>query len=355
MWQSGGSSAGRAPGWTELPNTKMRTVCPPNGFGGAANLDGSPYPFASFCRFVTEAWNGAAYSEKANQLVLWGGGHSDYWGNEIYTLDLGAAPPKVSRVSDPTTKFGFNSDDTDRASNCRESYADGRVSSRHTYDALEYVPGREQIVLVGGSMPRCGFFANDTWLLNLSDFTWRRQETTGTPPAKNVLASAYDPVSGKLYLHDTTHLYSYDLESRVWTRLSEQAATDYHLTPELDPVRRKLVLVGSGQSWYYDLKAPGRIHSFPTKGAEALVSAPYPGLAYHPPSGKIVGWAGGDTVYSLDVEEGIWTPHEYENGPGAQIAAGTHGRWRWASGPGSFVVVNSVDANAFLFRLPPIE
>src|SRR5882724_309805 len=69
-------------GWYEIPNTKLRSVCPPNGFGG------SGYAFADNCWTVLEAWNSAAMDTARNRLIIWGGGHSDYSGNEIYALDL---------------------------------------------------------------------------------------------------------------------------------------------------------------------------------------------------------------------------------------------------------------------------
>src|SRR5215212_6330276 len=41
-------------GWYQLPNTQLRTVCPPNGFGG------STYNFHDLCQGVVSSWNSAA-------------------------------------------------------------------------------------------------------------------------------------------------------------------------------------------------------------------------------------------------------------------------------------------------------
>jgi hypothetical protein len=35
-------------------------------------------------------------------MILWGGGHNDYYGNELYALNLNAAPPPLTRLNDPT-------------------------------------------------------------------------------------------------------------------------------------------------------------------------------------------------------------------------------------------------------------
>jgi hypothetical protein len=68
-------------GWTELPNTRLRTHCPsdqayPDLHGGSG------------CAGVTQAWGGAAFDEAGNRLLIDGGGHSDWAGNEVYELDL---------------------------------------------------------------------------------------------------------------------------------------------------------------------------------------------------------------------------------------------------------------------------
>ena len=65
-------------GWNELPNTMLRDQCPV----------GKDYAFQYYCKAVTNAWSGGAYDTKRGQLYIWGGGHADYKGNEIYALDI---------------------------------------------------------------------------------------------------------------------------------------------------------------------------------------------------------------------------------------------------------------------------
>jgi hypothetical protein len=68
-------------------------------------------------------------------------------------------------------------------------------------------------------------------------------------------------------------------------------------------------------------------------------------------SGKIVGWNGGDSAFSLDLESGVWTALTSPNGPGTANETGTYKRWRYVPGESSFVMVNGPAQNAFLFRL----
>ncbi|MEK6627349.1 MAG: hypothetical protein AABY53_01890, partial [Bdellovibrionota bacterium] len=76
-------------GWTQLANTKIRPVCPVGSFGD--------------CGGVTQAWNSAVFDSKRNRLIVWGGGHQDYFGNEIYALNLSATPITMTRINNPST------------------------------------------------------------------------------------------------------------------------------------------------------------------------------------------------------------------------------------------------------------
>ena len=85
-----------------------------------------------------------------------------------------------------------------------------------------------------------------------------------------------------------------------------------------------------------------------------LVNTLSPGLDYDPVSGKIVGWSGGNTVYTLDRGTNTWSAiTTHSGGPGALTyeGNGTFGRWRYSPAAGVFVVVNGIAKNAFTFRL----
>ena len=77
-----GNNTGGVPsglGWQALPNTKIRSVCPPST---------AEYPFSFKCKNVVLAWSGGTVDSTRNRLLVWGGGHADYFGNELYALDL---------------------------------------------------------------------------------------------------------------------------------------------------------------------------------------------------------------------------------------------------------------------------
>ncbi len=72
------------------------------------------------------AWSGAALDTNADRLLVWGGGHADYSGNEVYAFDLRTL--RWTRLTEPSA--------VDRS---RGHYADGNPRSRHTYDYIEFV------------------------------------------------------------------------------------------------------------------------------------------------------------------------------------------------------------------------
>ena len=68
--------------WLAIPNTKLEAVAAsPTQFPG---IQGNGF------YTIIDAWNGALLDTKRNRLVIWGGGHNDYWGNEMYVFDISA-------------------------------------------------------------------------------------------------------------------------------------------------------------------------------------------------------------------------------------------------------------------------
>jgi hypothetical protein len=208
----------------------------------------------------------------------------------------------------------------------------------------------------GGSLSSCGFMSKTTWVFNFATATWEKRNPRGPiPRAEPGIIAVYDATSQTVFVHDSTTLYSYDFDADKYTTLSSGSGIDYHMTGIVDPVRRKLVLVGAGNVYVYDI-SPRSGHArrtVKTTGGEAIVNSASPGLSYDPISGHIVAWNGGDSVYSLNLDVGRWTVTTFPGGPGKAPRAGTFKRWSYSPGSGAFILVNSMDSNAYSFRLVP--
>ncbi|MEQ8661658.1 MAG: hypothetical protein RLW62_12660, partial [Gammaproteobacteria bacterium] len=196
------ATAPQAFGWHELPGTAIQPVCPPNGFGGYG------YAFADKCRFVTGAWSSGALDRRRNRLYVLGGGHNDYYGNEIYAIDL--ARGKTTRLTDPAPVADF-------AAEPRQSelapFNGTQPNSRHTYDGVVYIEHADRLWMYSGALAGRGSANRDnlTWLFDPERKAWHRATPKGDiPKTATGLVAAYDPVSRLVYLHDRNGLYSYE-------------------------------------------------------------------------------------------------------------------------------------------------
>ena len=140
----------------------------------------------------------------------------------------------------------------------------------------------------------------------------------------------------------------------MYTRVSSASAyVDYRLTCAIDTRRRKFVLIGAGVQ-LVDLNT-GALTTMATSNAPPFVGTTQsPGLAYDPVADRIVAWHGGGNVYALNMDTGVWT--QVASGPGPTSSApnqGTFGRWGYVPAYRVFVMLNSIDENAWVFRLTP--
>jgi hypothetical protein len=331
-------AAATGSGWQALPDTHLKSVCPANSFNG------SSYRFTDQCASITACWNSGAFDDVHNRLIIWGGGHTDYSGNEIYALDLNQN--KMVRLNDPGLPV---------ATDCAESIVGGtQPNSRHTYDGIAYMSKQDRLFAIGGSRAVCGGMSNATWTFDFKTSKWQAMNPTGTiPNSVPGIMTVYDTATGKVWVRDDKALYSYDLTANRYERLFNDISVDYHLVASMDPKRRQIILLGGKQQWIIDLKAnPPTQKNLNSTGANALVQSNYPGLAYDPVEDRMIGWTGGDTVYVLDLDTRTWTPTVYPGGP-KDLEYGTYGRWDYVPKLNAMVVVNSATENAYLLYRSP--
>ena len=343
---AGGASAQTVTtGWSQIANSRVRSVCAAeNGFPGIGGTSG--------CAAITFAWSGGVLDTKRNRLIIWGGGHNDYYGNEVYAVSIDNQ--SITRLTDPAPG----------ADSCVEALAGGtQANSRHTYDGIEYMQNIDKMFVFGGSLAcSSGNFGRDTWLFNFANNTWEKKSPSGPlPRAIPGIVTAYDKVSGLIYLYDDVNFFSYDASANRYTQLStHEQPIGYHLDATIDPKRRKFIIAGydnirgAGRVWSVDIAAGStyELKEVVTSGGGSLIGNIYPGIEYDPTSDRIVAW-GEDTpnvVYSLNLDTKQWTSNSYSGGP-APTGNGTHGRWRYSPASNAFVLANRVDDNVYMVRL----
>jgi len=162
--------------WYEAPNSHLDSVAyspvPPGAEGVSAVIDD---------------WTGGAYDSVNDRLIAWGGGHSGYAGNEIYVFELDTMKWRRWNApsSDVTCNFSVN------------EYPDGRPCSMHTYDYVDFHPGSQSFVLLGGASPypQGGGGSSTPHMYSFVDSTWRRGPNRPTDHDQTLqgASSAYDP------------------------------------------------------------------------------------------------------------------------------------------------------------------
>jgi IPT/TIG domain len=315
--------------WMAAGTNTLRSVLP------------SPLPPGNPAAVMT-AWSGGAYDTTRNRLLVWGGGHGDYAGNELYAFDL--ATLTWSRVWGPSPNIPAP------GPSCPNTYADGNPVARHTYDGLEYLPTQNRFWALGGSKA-CGSGAAGFDLWTFEGTAWT--ERAPIPQTMLGLTTAYDPQTGHVFVQSSTGFYEYDPTANRWTergRLGTSLSEDKVRTGVIDPTTRKFVVLGDGEFFAWDLTTWQLIRPSTTAPTGRA-----PGLAYDPTSQRIIAWAGGATIYSLDTTTWTWSTIAPAAGntvtPSAPPPAGTYGRFRYVPSKGVFLVVNSIDEPVYIYRL----
>ncbi|MFO1436590.1 MAG: hypothetical protein U1F34_09690 [Gammaproteobacteria bacterium] len=317
--------------WLELPNTKIRSVLPAvqqNGFADA----------------IIIAWNGGTVDPIRNRLLVWGGGHNDYWGNEMYALDLPTL--SIKRIIEP-------SPDTFK-SNCDSALPDGTPTARHTYDGLTFITHSDRFFATSGSKAPCGFGTTDAWTYDFVGKQWQRKIENGPMQTPFGTMAVYDAQTKLVYIKDNVGFFSYNIDTNTFKQLNtEDQFVDYHLSGAIDSKRRKFVMLGDGVQ-LIDLNTY-KMTRMTTSGTPGIATTKEsPGVAYDPVADRVVAWHGGSQVWALNMDNGVWS--QVANGPGPTSAApyqGTFGRWAYIPNYHVYAMINDVDENAWVFRLTP--
>ncbi len=315
--------------WLEIPNSRLDNVAADadkySDLQGYMGIEG-----------IT-AYSGGIYDNKRNRLVVWGGGHGDYLGNEIYAFDTHALSwERLTGPSVPNWGEQVNSD--------------GTPNSRHTYNGLAYIEHADRLFASGGSLAgpgSCG--ADKTWIFDFNAKQWTDMKPGLRPKTDCENVSVYDPESKKVWWFDLSGLWSYNYDKNKWKQ-----RTDIFLssrTAVVDTKRGLLVVVGQEEVVSYNLRdGDYRERDWKTIGGEALVSQTSPGLAYDPVSDRIVGWAGG-SVYSLNPDTKAWTEHKASGGPNADSLNDVYGLWLYVPSLNAFIVMPGVKKNIYFYKL----
>lgn len=347
--------------WYEAPDTKMRSVCPPS-VGGVMG-----------CPAVVSAWSGGAYDTKRHRLVLWGGGHDDYHGNELYGFDVQSGT--WSRVTEPTPP---DKSLPGKGILDRDVLYDGSPVSRHTYDGIEYVDHLDALFGQGGSRAAGGGGTSATWLFDVTKGTWSTTASDGPGGYNN--AAAYDAARRQVLVRSIKNLSAYDLDSHTWTRLVgfgysplwPRYEVSGDKTAAFDPTRGLFWSVGNNDILVWDAAQKkivtddwvtvgggdytneARLKGYPDQvfksGGGDIYNVLAPGFDYDSTTDALVGWPNKGAPRILDLKTKNWTVGNATGAPTSKTSGGTFGRFRYVAAYNVFVLVVSVDENVYFYK-----
>lgn len=331
----------------------MSAVFPPKAGHPAWGVEG---PNA-----VVADWGGAAFDTKRNVLIITGGGHAAYGGNEVYEFSL--EDLRWRRVTDPSRyvpdpRFA----DKKRPGNFVRTL-DGSPISSHTYDGLQYLPKPDKMFMFGGSQYRQGInYDHHAYLFDQSNFSWARRAEA--PHYSLEVASAYDSRRERALVAFKTGLMAYAPETNTWTVLKSGEGSDYGRVAAYDPVHDRFVEIGNKGApvVYYDLANPSAGRKRAPLTGESTFSKWRVGFTYDSRQKVFVIWGGNRNVWALD--PATWKVTRFDNatgdaptrklGNGKEKNHGVYSRWQYSPDYDVFIGYNSARDNVWLYRLPEV-
>jgi hypothetical protein len=368
--------------WKALPSTQMKDVC--------------PQPYNSYaCAAVISAWSGGAYDESRDRMVVYGGGHSDSWYNNVFSFDLGSMKwERLTEMSPGATGTvpGPGWDDK-RVETCG-FYPKGILNLPVSVMSGEYVapdkcfvePVLSQLDL---QQPRSTHSYGGLIVDRLRDLYCHIGMATYYPSsqANSPVAVCFSPVTGlwsrmadrpgsvggrgQTALDSSGHVWSvageggqigeYDPVTNSWKTYGYNNY-DAGGGTDVDRKRNQLYVMflladGSYSMRQWNLGSPASLNATQTYTAVAVSGdAPTslgsrPGFVYADALDRFVAWGGGRDVYTFDPATAAWKRFAAGgDDPGLQQQWGTFGRFRYSPSRGVFVLVNDTNQNVFIYK-----
>lgn len=299
---------------------------------------------------VTRTWSGGCLDTTNDMFIIWGGGHTDYAGNEVYALPFNTlnwtllTQPSVSDLNNTGV------------------YADGRPASKHSYSGITFLPNTGEMLVLDGAHWNNGFGDSHCWRFNTTTHTWT--QTAPIPQAGNVgSVAAWDSVSQRAYWFSCAGSISgiqiYDPSANTWSAAGQVGFSGgTEQTGAIDTLNHRLVCCGNGFLIFLNLTTGALTDvSASATGDKTAQNYAAPGFEWHPPTNQFVAFVPGNSaVWLLNPTTFVWTKHNANisnsftppaEDPGSR---GVWGRWRYSPNKNCFVAVVDYTFHAVTYK-----
>ena len=208
-----------------------------------------PYPYRA--GGILRAWSSLAWDSTRAQLILWGGGHANYAGNEVYTWD--AETGAWGRASMPSALRDIQNKFRNWLDSVTVDHPNTPQSS-HTYDGNVYLPVLDRFVTFGGAAWKSGHGLLDANGYPTSGpFFWDPSKAdpdkVGGADNTHVISPAYPTMEGGNMWENRDSLpAAFDKPPFTWNIRSHALVEDG---------RDVVYLLSVGSLWRYEPGDPG--------------------------------------------------------------------------------------------------
>lgn len=208
-----------APSWYTSANSAEWLTVP----GGSLSASGVMETGAGS---IIAAWGGGIVNtvgiyNGATQIsgtfpTIWGGGHGDYSGNELYPfgpLENETPAWYKPRAASSPAPVNVSQDGS------------GNPVARHTYQSIVHVPGSRNWLFASGGVARStdanGVSVSHVFQFNTASPNSNQPWTTKAAPPAPADVSAYDPTTERIWSHPdvANEVQYYDIGADTWTRV----------------------------------------------------------------------------------------------------------------------------------------
>ena len=324
--------------WTALPNTAMSAL---------NNMDVGCCDYGIGCELPgIFSFSGAAMDHMGQRIIVWGGGHNDYFGNQLVVFDIATLQWQLE--TQPTSVCLFDNPPT-------YQYTNGLPVSRHTYDHIGFIDHLDVFFSFSGATADAPPFNNgssysDTWTYAFDGGGW----TDRTPAQSGDLgfsmgepgASGEYDVQTQSWYHITQYgIWVLDFSDYSWTQVNQDGHPGIERTSVLDAKRRAIWTYGG------DFGGDARLsrylidtNDFSVVSVQNLPGATSgAGLTYDSANDQLVVFGNGqsNSVFNYDIGSGNWTEYTSTGGPPATRRV--YGRFQYDAINNVFFLIDSVD------------
>ncbi len=284
------------------------------------------------------AYSSGWFEKDRGRFCLFGGGHWDYSGNDVWCFDTRTLRWQQMYPPDEHVEYDDNQGAYLNFDNKRypgalfkpagEPVANARPMSRHTYDQLEYMPGFGAVLWGGYSWGDGGqgwcMQCRDTWVFDSDTAHWKylyRGNNSSPDHDAGVGTSAVASTDGLLYATAGRETWVFDPHDASWDRVSARGTPPGSIesTLEYDSKRHVMYLLGGSYPdnpdlYRFDIRKR-RWQKMATTGERPALDAIWgPGLAYDSVNDVLLAYQSGN-LWVLDPSTNRWSRAGRREGP----------------------------------------